>query len=108
MKKRLKIAEQILIVLSFALILPLIIAAAIITNTNQLAVRKELASSANIIANSFAYELITLENFETNNLHYSFEALKKMPNTNNQKNFVKILRNNDQDIIDFSITWLLC
>ena len=41
MKKRLKIAEQILIVLIVALILPLVIAGAIIVNTNQIAVRKD-------------------------------------------------------------------
>ena len=88
MKKRLKIAEQILIVLLLALILPLIIAAAIIINTNQIAVRKELSYSATIIAKSVSDELISLQNFEHNSLFYVNEALKKISKSKEQKAFL--------------------
>ncbi len=103
MKKRLKIAEQILIILSMALILPLIIAGAIIINTNQIAVRKELVSSATIIANSVSNELVTLKASEKNNLFYFDEALNKMPSTKERKEFIEFIKSNESDIIDFTI-----
>ncbi len=103
MKKRLKIAEQILIVLTLALILPLVIAGAIIINTNQIAVRKELVSSATIIANSVSNELVTLKDFERNNLFYFYEALKKMPSAKERKEFINFIKSNEPNIIDFSV-----
>ena len=105
MKRRLKIAEQILIVLLLALVLPLVVAAAIIINTNQIAVRKELTSSARIIAHSLADELITLKQFEKNNLFYSAEALKKIPN-NERDEFLKILKSANENIEDVSFVKL--
>ena len=103
MKKRLKIAEQILIILSMALILPLVIAGAIIINTNQIAVRKELVSSATIIANSVSNELTTLKASEKNNLFYFDEALKEMPSTKGRKDFIEFIKSNDPNVIDFKI-----
>ena len=103
MKKRLKIAEQILIILSMALILPLVIAGAIIINTNQIAVRKELVSSATIIANSVSNELVTLKSSEKNNLFYFDEALKKMPAKKERQEFIEFIKSNDENVIDFTI-----
>ncbi len=60
--KRLKIAEQLLLVLIFALIFPLIIASAIIINVNQIAVRKELISTATIIATNLNDKISTMSN----------------------------------------------
>jgi len=102
MKKRLKIAEQILIVLSLALILPLVIAGAIIINTNQIAVRKELVSSATIIANSFVSELMSLHNFERSNLYNAYVALKTMPNNAARAEFKTAIMQKDKNILDFS------
>lgn len=50
--RRLKIAEQMIIVVFIAVLVPLGISTAIITNVNQQAVRKELVSSAFLSANS--------------------------------------------------------
>ncbi|MCR4881215.1 MAG: HAMP domain-containing histidine kinase [bacterium] len=102
MKIRLKIAEQILIVLTLALILPLFIASAIIINTNQIAVRKELIYSANIVANSVGNELVSLRDFEKHNIYYANEALKKIPNEQGKEEFLQTLKTMDADIIDFS------
>jgi len=106
MKKRLKIAEQILIVLTLALILPLIIASAIIINTNQIAVRKELISSATIIANSVENELISLENFEKNNIYSYREAILNIKSNEAKTSFLNSIKRNNEDIIDISITQL--
>ncbi|MEI8377923.1 MAG: HAMP domain-containing sensor histidine kinase [bacterium] len=51
-KRRLKIAEQMIFVIFIAVLVPLGISTAIITNVNQQAVRKELVSSAFLSANS--------------------------------------------------------
>lgn len=56
--KRLKITQQLMIVLLIAVILPLCIAALIVTNVNQQAVRKELRYSARITADGVYQHLI--------------------------------------------------
>ena len=103
MKKRLKIAEQISIVLIVALILPLVIAGAIIVNTNQIAVRKELISSAEIIAKSVANEISALKNFEKRNILYSYEALKRISLSSEKDKFLTFMKVNQPDVIDFYI-----
>lgn len=100
--KRLKIAEQILIVLSLALILPLVIAAAIIINTNQIAVRKELISSATILANSFESELNALNEFEKNNMLYFVRAMKKIPSDAQKKILIREIKSNNPNIISIN------
>ena len=102
MKIRLKIAEQILIVLTFALILPLIIASAIIINTNQIAVRKELIYSANIIAKTLENELISLRDFEKYNIYYTNEALKRISNDRAKDDFLQTLKFRDANVTEFS------
>ncbi len=106
MKRRLKIAEQILIVLPLALMIPLIIASAVIINTNQIAVRKELVSAATIIADSIHNELSTLRDFEKNNLLYFSKALEKMPSQNEKKAFIENIMHDNNDIIDISVVSL--
>lgn len=103
MKKRLKIAEQISIVLIVALILPLVIAGAIIVNTNQIAVRKELISSAEIIARSVANEISALKKFEKRNILYSYEALKRISSPTEKDKFLNFMKVNQPDVIDFYI-----
>jgi len=106
MKKRLKIAEQILIVLLLALLLPLVIASAIIINTNQIAVRKELIVSATIIANSIENELSTLKKYEKNNILYLKEALSKIPSEVAKRDFIKLIQKNNREIKDISVNKL--
>jgi len=103
MKKRLKIAEQILIVLIVALILPLVIAGAIIVNTNQIAVRKELVTSAEIIAKSVENELTALRNFEKKNIFYTYEALKKFEKKSDKKDFINLLISKQAGVKDIYV-----
>lgn len=56
--RRLKITQQLMIVLLIAVILPLCLAALIVTNVNQQAVRKELRYSARITADGVYQHLI--------------------------------------------------
>lgn len=102
MKIRLKIAEQILIVLTLALILPLFIASAIIINTNQIAVRKELIYSANIIAKAVESELISLEDFEKHNIYYTNEAMKKITSEKAKEDFLEVLKFHDKDVVEIT------
>lgn len=55
--KRLKIAEQILIVLFIAVLIPMIISTIVINNINQQAMRAQLKNSAVLIANVVSNEL---------------------------------------------------
>lgn len=70
LKRRLKIAEQMVIVIIIAVLIPLGISTAIITNVNQQAVRRELVSSAFLSANSvnlyFENEIETKEQIAQN------------------------------------------
>ncbi len=70
LKRRLKIAEQMVIVVIVAVLIPLGISTAIITNVNQQAVRRELVSSAFLSANSvnlyFENEIETKEQIAKN------------------------------------------
>ena len=52
--KRLKIAEQIIIVSLFAVLVPFTIAGFVINNVNQQSVRAQLCNTATIIANSMS------------------------------------------------------
>ncbi|MGN0018041.1 MAG: sensor histidine kinase [Candidatus Gastranaerophilaceae bacterium] len=84
--KRLKIAEQILIVLFIAVLIPMIISGIIINNINQQAMRAQLKNSAVLIANVVSNEIdvfwSTLDSelkqisFTLNNL-YSIEQKQK-------------------------------
>ena len=85
------------------MILPLVIAGAIIVNTNQIAVRKELISSAEIIAKSVANEISALKNFEKRNILYSYEALKRISLSSEKDKFLTFMKVNQPDVIDFYI-----
>lgn len=69
-KRRLKIAEQMIVVIFVAVLVPLGISTAIVTNVNQQAVRRELVSSAFLSANSvnlyFQNEIETKEQIAKN------------------------------------------
>ncbi|MDD3593850.1 MAG: ATP-binding protein [Candidatus Gastranaerophilales bacterium] len=95
--KRLKIAEQVLIVQVFALIVPLVVAALIIINTNQIAVKKELVYSAEIVGNGIVNKLNTLEDFESHSMFYTFQALSRMKGKE-RENFLSLIEHSDTGI----------
>ena len=66
--KRLKIAEQILIVLFIAVLIPMIISGFVINNINQQAMRTQLRNSAVLIANMVSDEVDVFLTTATNQL----------------------------------------
>lgn len=55
--KRLKIAEQILIVLFIAVLIPMIVSGIVINNINKHAMRRQLTESAELVANVVSNEV---------------------------------------------------
>ena len=70
--KRLKIVEQIAVVVCFAVIIPLTISGVIINNINQQAVRYQLRESAVLIANMISDEI----DFFSNTINTSLEQIE--------------------------------
>lgn len=93
LKRRLKIAEQMVIVVIIAVLIPLGISTAIITNVNQQAVRRELVSSAFLSANSvnlyfeneieakeqIAKNIADMAKYKRNITPYSKEVMARYP-----------------------------
>ncbi len=88
--KRLKIAEQLLIVLAIAVLLPLGIAGVVVTNVNQHAVRKELQYSATIIADSVYQRLVKSIEEKEQTLAYIAEGLNHVKKWQREKYFSDI------------------
>ena len=77
--KRLKIVEQIAIVLFFSVLIPMTISAFIINNINQKSVRYQLRESAVLIANMVSDEIDFFANSVTNNLNQLVFSLDYIP-----------------------------
>jgi len=92
--KRLKIVEQIAVVVCFAVIIPLAICGIIINNVNQQAVRFQLRESAVLIANMVSDEI----DFFSNSINTSLEqielTLKYIKNKNAQKAYLDSITKN--------------
>lgn len=101
-KRRLKIAEQMILVLCIAVLVPLGISAAIITNVNQHAIRKELVSAAFLSANSvnlyFENEIESKEQIAKN-----IAAIAKYNNNNSIKDYIKEIQTKYPDILSIKI-----
>ena len=103
--KRLKIVEQIIIVLFFAIIVPMAISAIIINNINQHAVRNELRYSALIISESIASNIQTFFQTGTDELDSIILSLKYIKSDYSKDVYLKdILVNSENfralDIVD--------
>ena len=87
--KRLKIVEQIAIVVFFAVLIPMSISGFIINNINQQSVRAQLRESAVLIANMVSDEIdffIQQNNMTLNQMAYTLEI---MPSAAQKENFMK-------------------
>ena len=91
--KRLKIAEQILIVLFIALLIPMIISGLVINNINQQAMRQQLRKSAVLIANMVSVEIDVFFQVATNELEQISKTLDYIPSNNAKLNYLKQLKN---------------
>ena len=87
--KRLKIVEQIAIVIFFAVLIPMSISGFIINNVNQQSVRSQLRETAILIANMVSDEIdffIQQNNMTLNQMAYTLEF---MPSVSQKENFMK-------------------
>lgn len=100
--KRLKIAEQILIVLLFAVIIPMAISGFIINNINQQSMRSQLRDSAVLISKIVSEEIdvfITSSLNELNQIKNSYEFLS----AGSRKNYLKIVIRKSPEFEDLRI-----
>ena len=67
-KRRLKIAEQIIIVIFFAVLIPMTVSGIIISNINQQSNRAQLRSAATMVANIVSEEVDVFEHSINNEL----------------------------------------
>ena len=77
--KRLKIAEQILIVLFIAVLIPMIISGIVINNINQQAMISQLRNSATLIANIVSDEVDVFVTTASNQMNLLEVTLKYLP-----------------------------
>lgn len=92
--KRLKIAEQILVVLFCAVLIPMAISAFIINNINQQAMRAQLRSSAVLIANMVSEEINVFTKTSENELKQMDLILNRLSSNEEKQLFLKqILKN---------------
>ena len=101
--KRLKIAEQILIVLFIALLIPMIISGIVINNINQQAMRKQLRTSAVLIANMVSDELDVFFNIATSELEQLSNTLDYIPSGSAKFNYLKQIKTNSKFYEDLKL-----
>ena len=77
--KRLKIVEQIAIVLFFAVVIPMTISGIIINNINQQSIRNQLKAAAELIANMVSDEIDVFQNTSSNELKQIVMTLDYFP-----------------------------
>lgn len=87
--RRLKIIEQILIVLLFAVIIPMAISGFIINNINQQSMRSQLRESAVLVANMVAEEIDVFVISSTNELEQIKFAMNYIQGSASKKNYLK-------------------
>lgn len=87
--KRLKIVEQIGIVTLFSVLIPMIIAALIVNNINQHAIRKELSYSAMMIAQTIDNNIYSLLESDQGKIKEIVLAMKYLPSEYVEKVYLK-------------------
>jgi len=101
--KRLKIAEQILIVLFIALLIPMIISGIVINNINQQAMRHQLRTSANLIANMVSDEIDVYFKIVNGELTQINTTLNYLPSEEIKQNYLKKIKNDFSYYADLKI-----
>lgn len=91
--KRLKIAEQILIVLFIAVLIPMIVSGIVINNINKHAMRRQLTESAELVANIVSNEVDIFARTATNELEQISIALNYFPSQEAKKIYIKTIQN---------------
>lgn len=79
--RRLKIVEQIIIVLVFAVLIPFVTMGLIINNVSQQSIRAELANNASLMAKFIASAIENYVNFSQSQLNQMASGFNYIPNT---------------------------
>lgn len=87
-KRRLKIAEQIIIVIFFAVLIPMTVSGVIISNINQQSNRAQLRSAAVMIANIVSEEIDVFEHSINNELTQIIASLEYLNNPNQEQSYL--------------------
>ncbi len=93
-KRRLKIAEQIIIVIFFAVIIPMTISGLIINNINQQSNRAQLRDAAVMIANVVSEEVDVFENSINNELNQISKTLEYYNSPEKTDEYLKTISEN--------------
>ena len=93
-KRRLKIAEQIIIVIFFAVIIPMTISGLIINNINQQSNRAQLRDAAVMIANVVSEEIDVFENSINNELNQISKTLEYYNSPEKTDEYLKTVSEN--------------
>lgn len=87
-KRRLKIAEQIIIVIFFAVLIPMTVSGVIISNINQQSNRAQLRSAAVMIANIVSEEIDVFEHSINNELTQIIASLEYLNNPSQEQSYL--------------------
>ena len=87
-KRRLKIAEQIIIVIFFAVLIPMTVSGIIISNINQQSNRAQLRSAAVMIANIVSEEIDVFEHSINNELTQITASLEYLNNPGKEQSYL--------------------
>ena len=93
-KRRLKIAEQILIVIFFAVIIPMTVSGLVINNINQHSNRSQLREAAIVIANIVSEEIGVFQNSINNELSQISKTLEFYGTPARTKDYLNTIINN--------------
>lgn len=87
-KRRLKIAEQIIIVIFFAVLIPMTVSGVIISNINQQSNRAQLRAAAVMIANNVSEEIDVFEHSINNELGQIIATLEYINSPEQEQNYL--------------------
>ncbi len=93
-KRRLKIAEQIIIVIFFAVIIPMTVSGLIINNINQQSNRSQLREAAVVIANIVSEEIDVFQNSINNELSQISKTLEYYNSPQKTEDYLNTIINN--------------
>lgn len=101
--KRLKIVEQLIIVVLFAVLIPFTISSFIINNINQQSVRAQLCNTAVIIANSVSDSVDVFQNSILNELEQISMTLNYFHTTSEKRQYLNQIKNSTKLYKDICI-----
>ncbi len=97
---RFKIIEQIIIVMVFAVLTPMIVSGIIINNVNQHTIRRELNYSASMLSEVVVKNLETVFYAAQSELNTITMAIKHFPKSTSRKHFLEAIRKDSKEIDD--------